>query len=171
MFENSFSADERPLHAIGHERLRRLYAYWENERVPARWLAYERLRPEKIAYALSDVAVLEKGGTADELALHVRLAGETIRFEALGFVLGNNSAQFRPAWFRGHMLESCRAAFARAEPIYALVNLHYGGGLYAYERLMLPLVRRGLEPDCLLMAAVLPQPLIDLKATLKSCLD
>jgi hypothetical protein len=47
--------------------------------------------------------------------------------------------------------------------------LHFQGGEYPYERLVLPLVRRGPEPDCLLMAAVLPQTLIDLKATLKDC--
>ena len=54
-------------------------------------------------------------------------------------------------------------------PLYAAVTLHYHGGEYPYEQLFLPLVRRGPEPDCLLMAAVLPQTLIDLKASLQSC--
>lgn len=169
MFENSFAADEQPLGSIRHERLRRLYAYWEANRQPARWLAYERLRPEEVAYALSDVAVLEKSGNDGQFVLNVRLAGEAIRVEGSGFVRGKTSADFRPAWFRHHMIESCRDAFARAQPVYATVTLRYEGATFAYERLLLPLVRRGPEPDCLLMAAVLPQSLIDLKATLKSC--
>lgn len=171
MFENPFSADELPLEAIRHERLRRLYGYWESERRPARWLAYERLRPEEIAYALSDVAVLERSEGGGGLHLHVRLAGETIRAEGLGLVRGGSSADFRPSWFRAHMIESCREVFARAAPVYATVRLRCKGAAHAFERLLLPLVRRGPEPDCLLMAAVLPQPLIDLKATLKDCID
>lgn len=171
MFESSYSADEHPLEAIRHERLRRLHGYWESERQPARWLAYDRLRPENIAYALSDVAVLEKSAAGGELQLNVRLAGETIRMEGLGFVRGKSSAEFRPAWFRAHMIECCREAFARAEPVYATVRLRCKGVDHAFERLLLPLVRRGPEPDCLLMAAVLPQALIDLKATLKDCID
>lgn len=169
MFENSFAAHELPLESIRHERLRRLYAYWEANRQPQRWLAYERLRPEEIAYALADVAVLEKNGGEGELVLTVRLAGEAIRVEGLGFVRGKTSAEFRPAWFRDHMIECCRDAFARARPVYAAVTLRYDGATFPYERLLLPLVRRGPEPDCLLMAAVLPQSLIDLKATLKNC--
>ena len=171
MFENPFSADEHPLGAIRHERLRRLHAYWESERRPARWLAYDRLRPEEIAYALSDVAVLEKSGAGGEMRLNVRLAGETIRMESLGFVRGGSSAEFRPSWFRAHMIESCREAFARTEPIYATVRLRCKDAVHAFERLLLPLVRRGPEPDCLLMAAVLPQALIELKAKLKDCID
>lgn len=171
MFESPFSADEQPLESIRHERLRRLLAYWESERQPARWLAYERLRPESIAYALSDLAVLEKSERGGELRLSVRLAGETIRVADFGFVRGGRSEDFRPDWFRAHMIESCREAFARAAPIYAALRLRCGGAVHAFERLLLPLVRCGPEPDCLLMAAVLPQPLIDLKATLKDCTD
>ena len=169
MFESSFAAEEHLLQSIRHERLRRLYAYWEANRQPHRWLAYDRLRPEEIAYALADVAVLEKSGSDGEFALHVRLAGEAIRVEVAGFVRGKTSADFRPAWFRDHMIECCRDAFARAQPVYATVTLRYDGATFPYERLLLPLVRRGPEPDCLLMAAVLPQSLIDLKATLKNC--
>ena len=168
MFENGFSAVEQSLDAIRHEKLRRLYAYWESERQPERCLAYERLRPESFAYALADVALLERG-SGEEFTLHVRLAGEAIRHEALGFLRGKTSAEFRPSWFRAHVLESCRAAFARAAPVYAVVTLHYGGRAFGYERLLLPLVRRGPEPDHLLMGAVLPQPLIDLKAAVKDC--
>ena len=171
MFETPFSVDEHPLESIRHERLRRLHAYWESERQPHRWLAHERLRPENIAYALSDVAVLEKGENDGELRLSVRLAGETIRAEGFGFVRGRSSADFRPDWFRAHMIECCREAFARAAPVYAIVRLRCRGAVHAFERLLLPLVRRGPDPDCLLMAAVLPQPLIDLKATLKDCTD
>lgn len=170
MFESAFSSVEQPLDSMRHEKLRRLYAYWDAERLSERWLPYDRLRPERIAYALADVALLEKNGAGDALGLTVRLAGEAIGVERLGFVRGRTSAEFRPAWFRDHMLESCRHAFARAEPIYATVTLHYAGRDFPYERLFLPLVRRGAEPDCLLMAAVLPQALIDLKATLNSCL-
>lgn len=168
MLENPLSADERPLESIRHEKLRRLLAYWESERQPQRWLAYDRLRPERIAYALADVAVLERNGAPDEL--HVRLAGETIRVDGLNFAGGKSSADFRPGWFRAHMLESCRLAFARAAPVCANVQVRCRGAVYAFERLFLPLVRRGPEPDCLLMAAVLPQPLIDLKAALKDCI-
>lgn len=169
MFENSFAAEEHPLESIRHERLRRLHAYWDANRGAARWLSYDRLRPEEVAYALSDVAVLERSGAGHDLVLNVRLAGETIRVEPAGFVRGKSSADFRPAWFRDHMLASCRDAFSRAQPIYATVTLRYDGRPYPYERLLLPLVRRGPEPDCLLMAVVLPQSLIDLKATLKHC--
>ncbi len=169
MFENVFSAVERPLEAIRDERLQRLHAYWQAGRGPARWLAYERLRPEEIAYVLPDVALLERGQTNGELLLQVRLAGEAVRMEGLGFVRGKSSADFRPPWFRSHMLEICGNAFARSAPLYATVTLHYRGGNYPYEQLFLPLVRRGPEPDCLLMAAVLPQTLIDLKASLQSC--
>ena len=169
MFENGFSAVERPLDAIRHEKLRRLFAYWESERKTERWLSYERLRPESFAYALADVALLERGGSGDEFSLHVRLAGEAIRHEAMGFARGKSSADFRPSWFRTYVLESCRAAFARAEPVYAAVTLQFRGSAFDYERLILPLVRRGPEPDHLLMAAVLPQPLIDLKAAVKDC--
>ena len=169
MFENGFSAVEHPLDAIRHEKLRRLYAYWENERQPERWLSYDWLRPEHFAYALADVALLERGGTGDEFALHVSLAGEAIRHEALGFARGKSSSEFRPSWFRSHVLESCRAAFARAAPVYAAVTLHFRGSAFGYERLLLPLVRRGSEPDHLLMGAVLPQALIDLKAAVKDC--
>jgi hypothetical protein len=169
MFENSFVAEEHPLESIRRERLRRLHDYWETNRGSSRWLAYDRLRPEEVAYALSDVAVLERSGSGSELVLNVRLAGEAIRVEAAGFVRGKSSADFRPAWFRDHMLASCREAFTRARPVYATVTLRFNGLNYDYERLLLPLVRRGPEPDCLLMAAVLPQRLIDLKATLKHC--
>ena len=113
--------------------------------------------------------MLEKSDSAGEFVLNVRLAGEAIRVEASGFARGKTSADFRPDWFRDHLIESCRDAFARARPIYAAVTLRYEGAVFPYERLLLPLVRRGPEPDCLLMAAVLPQTLIDLKATLKSC--
>ncbi|HEY7609692.1 MAG TPA: PAS domain-containing protein [Alphaproteobacteria bacterium] len=170
MFENAFAAEERPLGEIGHERLRRLHAYWETERQPARWLAYDRLRPERIAYALSDLAVLERKGAGGDRALVVRLAGEAMRMEGLGFVRGKTSADLRPAWFRDHLIESCRRAFQRAAPVYSAVTLNYQGGRYPFEQLLLPLVRRGPEPDCLLMAVVLSQTLIDLKATLKGCI-
>jgi hypothetical protein len=169
MFENAFSAAERPLEAIRDEKLQRLHAYWRARRGPARWLSYERLRPEEIAYVLPDVALLERGQASGELALQVRLAGEAVRMEGLGFVRGKTSADFRPPWFRRHMLEISRRAFERAAPLYATVTLRYQGGEYPYEQLFLPLVRRGPEPDCLLMAAVLPQTLIDLKASLQSC--
>ena len=170
MFENAFTTEERPLGAIGDARLRRLHAYWEAERQPAPCLAYQRLRPEQIAYALSDVAVLERSGAGSALTLHVRLAGEAMRMDGLGFVRGKTSADFRPSWFKQFMLETCRNAFERAAPVCAIVSLHYQGARYPFEQLMLPLVRRGPEPDCLLMAAVLPQTLIDLKAKLKSCI-
>lgn len=169
MFENALAVVERPLETIRHERLRRLLAYWDAERQPQRWLAHDKLRAERIAYALADLAVLERSGAGENLALHVRLAGEAIRMEAQGFVRGKSSNDFRPRWFRRHMIESCREAFARAEPLYAAVTLRYEGRDFPFERLLLPLVRRGPEPDCLLMAAVLPQPLIDLKATLNNC--
>jgi hypothetical protein len=168
MFDSWFKVVERPLDAIRTDRLRRLYAYWESARHPQRWLAYERLRPEDIAFVLADVALLERG--ADGAGFHVRLAGEALRHEGLGFVRGGASADFRPAWFRMHMEESCRAAFRRAGPVLDAVTLRYDGREFDYERLFLPLVRRGAEPDHLLMGAVLPQPLIDLKATAKSCL-
>ena len=171
MFENPFSVKEQPLESIRHERLRRLHAYWESERRPARWLAYDQLRPEEIACALSDLAVLERGEEGAGFQITVRLAGETIRMEELGFVRGASGADFRPEWFRAHMIESCRAAFARAEPVYATVRVRCRAADHAFEWLLLPLVRRGPEPDCLLMAAVLPQPLIDLKGTLKDCTD
>jgi hypothetical protein len=169
MFENPFAAEEQPLDSIRHGSLRRLLDYWESERRPERWLAYDRLRPEQIAYALSDVAVPERSGEDGELSL--RLAGETIRVEGFNFVRGGSSADFRPGWFRAHMIESCREAFARKTPVYANVRVRCRGALYGFERLFLPLVRRGPEPDCLLMAAVLPQPLIDLKGALKDCAD
>jgi hypothetical protein len=169
MFENPFTADEQPLDSIRHISLRRLLDYWERERRPERWLAYDRLRPEQIAYALSDVAVLERSGEDGELNL--RLAGETIRVEGFNFVRGGSSADFRPDWFRAHIVESCREAFAREAPLYANVRVRCRGALYGFERLFLPLVKRGPEPDCLLMAAVLPQPLIDLKDALKDCAD
>jgi hypothetical protein len=92
-----------------------------------------------------------------------------MRMDSLGFVRGKTSADFRPSWFKQFMLETCRNAFERAAPVCAIVSLHYQGARYPFEQLMLPLVRRGPEPDCLLMAAVLPQTLIDLKATLKTC--
>ena len=169
MFENAFATAEHPVEAIRQERLRRLHAYWETGRGASRWLPYERLRPEQIAYVLSDVALLERDKTGRDLVLQVRLAGEGVRMEAMGFVRGKTSADFRPPWFRRHVLEICRRAFDRAAPLYAAVTLHYQGGEYPYEQLFLPLVRHGEEPDCLLMAAVLPQTLIDLKASLQSC--
>lgn len=137
--------------------LRRLYDYWETLRGPRRWTRRQELRPEEIVFALPYIALVEEGGKADP-GLRIRLVGEEIRNEIVGYVKGHRIEDIQPNWYRDHLVERYRAVLATAEPSFEAIHVVYDIRDYYYHRLILPLSSSGEAADMLLVATIYTPP-------------
>jgi hypothetical protein len=145
---------------IDDKRLRQLFDHWDNARQGRDWLARADFRPELCPLALPHVALIERRHEALS-SFYIRLTGEKIANPAFGFVKGGYVERLAPAWYRDHLLTTCRAAFAQGEVAYQLVRAVYDGRVILYRRLVLPVTRHGDTVDLLLIASVRTRRLPD----------
>lgn len=137
--------------------LQRLYAYWDEARAGGKWLRQADLRPEKFVFALPYVALIERP-PGDAPGLRIRLVGEEIRNEGVGYVRGRLIEDIDPPWYRKHLTECYRAVFASGEPSLEAVHVIYDVRNYYYHRLILPLTVSGEQVDIVMVATVYTEP-------------
>lgn len=137
--------------------LRRLLDYWERARGAGRWLRQADLRPEEFAFALPYIALIERP-PADGPGLRIRLVGEEIRNEAVGYLRGALIEDIEPAWYREHLIQRYRAVFGSGETSIEAVHVVYDVRNYYYHRLMLPLTIDGDRVDIILVATIYTKP-------------
>lgn len=137
--------------------LRRLLDYWERARGAGRWLRQADLRPEEFAFALPYIALIERP-PADGPGLRIRLVGEEIRNEAVGYLRGALIEDIEPAWYREHLIQRYRAVFGSGETSIEAVHVVYDVRNYYYHRLMLPLTIDGERVDIILVATIYTKP-------------
>lgn len=137
--------------------LQRLFAYWDKARAGQRWLRQVDLRPEEFAFALPYVALIDRPPD-DGPGLRIRLVGEEIRNEAVGYLRGNLIESIEPAWYRHHLVQRYRAIFTSGEPTFEAVHVVYDVRNYYYHRLLLPLTVNGEQVDILLVATIYTEP-------------
>lgn len=137
--------------------LRRLYAYWDGLRAGRPWPRRQDLRPEEIVFALPYIALIE-APAAEEPGLRIRLVGEEIRNELVGYVKGRRIEDIQPDWYRDHLVERYRAVLAGGKPSFEAVHVVYDIRDYYYHRLILPMSAGGDRPDVLLVATIYTPP-------------
>jgi hypothetical protein len=137
--------------------LRRLYAYWNALRAGRPWPRRQDLRPEEIVFALPYIALIEAPAT-EEPGLRIRLVGEEIRNELVGYVKGARIEDIQPDWYRDHLVERYRAVLASGKPSFEAVRVVYDIRDYYYHRLILPMSVSGDAPDMLLVATIYTPP-------------
>jgi hypothetical protein len=146
-----------PRDSIEIPLLQRLHAYWDRARGGHSWLRQADLRPEEFAFALPYVALIERPPETGP-GLRIRLVGEEIRNEAVGYLRGCLIEDIEPAWYRDHLVQRYRAAFASGEPNFEAVHVIYDVRNYYYHRLILPLTIGGQQVDIVLVATVYTEP-------------
>jgi hypothetical protein len=156
MSAGHIDAVSRGLDAIEEDELRRLHGYWRRKRGPEGWIRARDFRPEVLSSALPHVAVVERFPCAIK-RLVIRLAGDAIANDRLGFLRDRYVGDLRPDWYRDHLLASYDAALAAAAPVYQRVSMRYGERAFDYGRLCLPMTRDGTECDQIIVGTV-PSP-------------
>ena len=145
---------------IEDRRLRQLFDHWDSTRQGRPWLARADFRPELCPSVLPHLALIERrNGSIPSLL--IRLTGEEIANPGFGFTKGGYVERLSPAWYRDHLLATCRAAFAGGEAEYQLVRAVYDCRVILYRRLVLPVTRHGDTVDLLLIASVRTRRLPD----------
>jgi hypothetical protein len=137
--------------------LKRLYAYWDRARAGRSWLRQANLRPEEFVFALPYVALIERPPEAGP-GLRIRLVGEEIRNETVGYLRGRLIEDIEPAWYCEHLVQRYRAVFASAEPSFEAVHVIYDIRNYYYHRMILPLTINDEQVDIILVATVYTEP-------------
>lgn len=137
--------------------LQRLYAYWDQTRAGQPWLRQADLRPENFVFALPYIALIERPPD-DGPGMRIRLVGEEIRNEGVGYVRGRLIEDIDPPWYRNHLTECYRAVFTSGEPSLEAVHVIYDVRNYYYHRLILPLTIGGTQVDIVLVATVYTEP-------------
>lgn len=137
--------------------LRRLHAYWDEARAGQPWLRQADLRPEKFVFALPYVALIDRP-PEDGPGMRIRLVGEEIRNEAVGYLRDRLIETIEPAWYREHLVQCYRAVFATGQPSFEAVHVVYDVRNYYYHRLILPLTIAGQQVDIVLVATVYTEP-------------
>jgi hypothetical protein len=137
--------------------LQRLYAYWDRARGGRSWLRQADLRPEEFVFALPYVALIERPPETGP-GLRIRLVGEEIRNEAVGYLRGRLIEDIEPTWYREHLVQSYHAVFASGEPSFEAVHVIYDVRNYYYHRLILPLTISEEQADIILVATVYTEP-------------
>jgi hypothetical protein len=137
--------------------LQRLYAYWDRARAGRPWLRQADLRPEEIVFALPYVALIERP-PLNGPGLRIRLVGEEIRNETVGYLRGRLIENIEPEWYRDHLSQRYRAVFASGQPSLEAIHVVYDVRNYYYHRLILPLTVDGEQVDIILVATVYTEP-------------
>jgi hypothetical protein len=137
--------------------LQRLLTYWESARGGNRWMRQADLRPEEFAFAMPYIALVDRPA-ADGRGLHIRLVGEEIRNEAVGYLRGRLIEDIQPAWYREHLIRCYRAVFEAGEVSIEAVHVVYDVRNYYYHRMILPLTIGGAQVDIIAIATVYSQP-------------
>jgi len=137
--------------------LQRLYAYWDQARAGRPWLRQADLRPEEIVFALPYVALIERP-PADSPGLRIRLVGEEIRNETVGYLRGRLIEEIEPKWYGDHLSQRYRAVFVSGQPSIEAIHVLYDVRNFYYHRLILPLTITGEQVDIILVATVYTTP-------------
>jgi hypothetical protein len=138
--------------------LRQLYDYWNRARGGRPWLLHAELRPWEFAPALPHIALIDRP-PPDAPGMHIRLVGEEIRNERFGYLRGKlveNIAVI--SWYRDHLVERYRTAFAEAAPSFESVRVIHGYKRIFYNRLIVPLTVDGTAADILMVATINVNP-------------
>lgn len=138
--------------------LLRLHGYWDGLRAGRPWPTRQDLRPEEFVFALPYVALIEASAPSDEPGLWIRLVGEEIRNEAVGYVKGARIESIQPAWYRDHLIRRYREVLASGQSSFEAVHVVYDIRDYYYHRVMLPLSANGTTADMLMVATVYTPP-------------
>lgn len=145
-----------PCDPIEMPLLKRLYAYWDKARAGP-WLRQSDLRPEEFVFALPYVALIDRPPETGP-GLRIRLVGEEIRNEGVGYLRDRLIEDIDPAWYRDHLVQRYRAVFSSGEPSFEAVHVIYDVRNYYYHRLILPLTIGGTQVDIVLVATVYTEP-------------
>ena len=145
------------LEQLGVPVLQRLYAYWERARAGRPWLRHADLRPEEIVSALPYVALIDRPPDHGP-GMRIRLVGEEIRNETVGYLRGRLIEGIEPAWYRDHLVERYSAVFAGGDPSIEAVHVLYDVRNYYYHRLILPVTMEGQRVDIVLVATIYTEP-------------
>lgn len=137
--------------------LQRLHAYWVRARGGRRWLRHADLRPEEMVFALPYVALVDRPPEHGP-GMRIRLVGEEIRNEIVGYLRGRLIEGIEPPWYREHLVERYGAVFASGELSIEAVHVVYDVRNYYYHRLILPLTVEGSQVDIVLVATVYTEP-------------
>ena len=137
--------------------LQRLYAYWDRARAGRKWLRQADLRPEEFAFALPYVALIERP-PENGPGKRIRLVGEEIRNESVGYLRDRLIEAIEPAWYREHLVERYRAVFTSGEPSIEAVHVVYDVRNYYYHRVILPLTIDERQVDIVMVATVYTAP-------------
>lgn len=138
--------------------LRRLHGYWDGLRAGRPWPSRQDLRPEEFVFALPYVALIEDSQGAEEPGLRIRLVGEEIRNETVGYVKGARIEDIQPDWYRDHLVRRYRDVLARGEPSFEAIHVVYDIRDYYYHRIILPLSVNGATADMLMVATIYTPP-------------
>ncbi len=137
--------------------LQRFYAYWDQARAGRKWLRQADLRPEEFAFALPYVALIERP-PENGPGLRIRLVGEEIRNETVGYLRGRLIETIEPGWYREHLVERYCAVFTSGEPSIEAVHVVYDVRNYYYHRVILPLTLDERQVDIVMVATVYTEP-------------
>lgn len=137
--------------------LLRLHHYWDGLRAGRRWPRRQDLRPEEFVFALPYVALIEET-VEDRPGLRIRLVGEEIRNEVVGYVRGALIEDIAPEWYRDHLLARYRAVLESGEPAFEAVHVVYDIRDYYYHRVLLPMSVGGDRADMLMVATIYTPP-------------
>jgi hypothetical protein len=137
--------------------LQRLYAYWDRTRGGRPWLRQADLRPEEFVFALPYVALIDRPPDTGP-GMRIRLVGEEIRNEGVGYLRDRLIEDIEPAWYREHLVQRYRAVFSGGEPSFEAVHVVYDVRNYYYHRLILPLTISEQQVDIVLVATIYTEP-------------
>jgi len=137
--------------------LRRLLTYWETARSDKRWMRHGDLRPEEFAFAMPYIALIDRPPPQGR-GLRIRLVGEEIRNEAVGYLRGRLIEEIEPAWYREHLIQRYRAVFESGEVGIEAVHVVYDVRNYYYHRVILPLTIAGDQVDIVMVATIYTEP-------------
>jgi hypothetical protein len=137
--------------------MRRLFAYWEKARGPHRWMRQADLRPEEFAFAMPYIALIERP-PAEGPGLRIRLVGEEIRNEAVGYIRDRLIEEIEPAWYREHLIQRYRAVFVSGEPSFEAIHVVYDVRNYYYHRMILPLTVAETQVDIVVVCTIYTEP-------------
>jgi hypothetical protein len=137
--------------------LRRLFTYWEKARGNRRWLRQADLRPEEFAFAMPYIALIDRP-PAEGPGLRIRLVGEEIRNEAVGYIRDRMIEGIEPAWYREHLIQRYRAVFESGEPSFEAVHVIYDVRNYYYHRMILPLTVNEQQVDIIVVCTIYTEP-------------
>ncbi len=137
--------------------LKRLHSYWAGVRGMNRWVRHAGLRPEEFAFAMPYIALIDRP-PVDGPGMRIRLVGEEIRNEGVGYIRGALIEHIEPVWYREHLITRYGAVFETGEPTFEAVHVFYDVRNFYYHRLILPLTVDGDRADIIMVATIYSAP-------------